>query len=121
MLDEPLGSLDRELRDRLMVELRTLFIDVGLTALFVTHDHDEAFAVSDRVVIMRAVGSNRTVSPSTSGSTRRRSSRRGSRVLEHDRGRRTPPLARPDGLLVDEHGPIGGTVEARTSVATTSS
>lgn len=54
MLDEPLGSLDRELRDRLMVELRTLFVELGLTALFVTHDHDEAFAIADRVLIMRA-------------------------------------------------------------------
>ncbi len=54
MLDEPLGSLDRRLRERLMVELHVLFIELGLTALFVTHDHDEAFALADRVVIMDA-------------------------------------------------------------------
>jgi thiamine transport system ATP-binding protein len=52
MLDEPLGSLDRALRDRLMVELRELFTRVGLTSLYVTHDHDEAFALADRVVVM---------------------------------------------------------------------
>ena len=54
MLDEPLGSLDRELRERLASELRALFVELGVTALFVTHDQDEAFALADRVVIMRA-------------------------------------------------------------------
>ncbi|MGZ4735485.1 MAG: ABC transporter ATP-binding protein [Acidimicrobiia bacterium] len=54
MLDEPLGSLDRELRERLAAELRALFISLEVTALFVTHDQDEAFALADRVVIMRA-------------------------------------------------------------------
>lgn len=54
MLDEPLGSLDRTLRERLMVELRSLFDAHDVTALFVTHDQDEAFALADRVVVMRA-------------------------------------------------------------------
>ncbi|MFQ5594580.1 MAG: ABC transporter ATP-binding protein [Anaerolineae bacterium] len=54
MLDEPLGSLDRILRDRLMVELRHILKNVGLTALYVTHDQEEAFAVADRVLVMRA-------------------------------------------------------------------
>ncbi|MBS1253116.1 MAG: Spermidine/putrescine import ATP-binding protein PotA [Anaerolineales bacterium] len=54
MLDEPLGSLDRILRDRLMVELRRILKDVGLTSLYVTHDQEEAFAVADRVLIMQA-------------------------------------------------------------------
>jgi ABC-type Fe3+/spermidine/putrescine transport system ATPase subunit len=53
MLDEPLGSLDRALRQRLMVELRQILKTVGLTALYVTHDQSEAFAVGDRVAIMR--------------------------------------------------------------------
>ena len=52
MLDEPLGALDRSLRDRLVTELRTLFVRLGLTAIFVTHDHDEAFALADRLVVM---------------------------------------------------------------------
>ena len=52
MLDEPLGALDRALRDRLVAELRALFVRLGLTILFVTHDHDEAFALADRVVVM---------------------------------------------------------------------
>ncbi|HEX6311494.1 MAG TPA: ABC transporter ATP-binding protein [Acidimicrobiia bacterium] len=54
MLDEPLGSLDRRLRDRLVADLRELFVRLGVTALFVTHDHDEAFAVADRVAVMNA-------------------------------------------------------------------
>jgi thiamine transport system ATP-binding protein len=52
MLDEPLGALDRALRDRLVAELRALFVRLGLTIVFVTHDHDEAFALADRVVVM---------------------------------------------------------------------
>ncbi len=52
MLDEPLGSLDRTLRERLMVELRSILKEVGVTALYVTHDQQEAFAVADRIVVM---------------------------------------------------------------------
>ena len=52
MLDEPLGSLDRTLRERLMNELRTILKSVGVTAIYVTHDQQEAFAVADWVVIM---------------------------------------------------------------------
>ena len=54
MLDEPLGSLDRTLRDRLVVELRELFTTLGITAVYVTHDQAEAFSVADQVVVMRA-------------------------------------------------------------------
>lgn len=54
MLDEPLGQLDRGLRERLVVELRELFGRLGTTALAVTHDQGEAFALADRVVVMRA-------------------------------------------------------------------
>lgn len=52
MLDEPLGQLDRGLRERLVVELRELFHRLGTTVLAVTHDHGEAFALADRVVVM---------------------------------------------------------------------
>ena len=54
MLDEPLGSLDRPRRDELTEELRTLLRRVGVTVLHVTHDHDEAFAVADRVAVMQS-------------------------------------------------------------------
>jgi thiamine transport system ATP-binding protein len=54
MLDEPLGALDRALRERLVAELRALFVRLRLTTLFVTHDHDEAFALADRLLVMHA-------------------------------------------------------------------
>ncbi|WP_328667747.1 ABC transporter ATP-binding protein [Streptomyces sp. NBC_00322] len=53
MLDEPLGQLDRGLRERLVVELRELFGRLGTTVLAVTHDQGEAFSLADRVVVMR--------------------------------------------------------------------
>jgi ABC-type Fe3+/spermidine/putrescine transport system ATPase subunit len=52
MLDEPLGSLDRALREELMNELRAILGRVGVTTIYVTHDQQEAFAVADRVIIM---------------------------------------------------------------------
>jgi ABC-type Fe3+/spermidine/putrescine transport system ATPase subunit len=52
MLDEPLGALDRALRERLMIELRAILQRVGVTAIYVTHDQAEAYAVSDRIAVM---------------------------------------------------------------------
>jgi ABC-type Fe3+/spermidine/putrescine transport system ATPase subunit len=52
MLDEPLGALDRALRERLMLEVRQILKQLGLTSIYVTHDQTEAFAVADRVVVM---------------------------------------------------------------------
>ena len=54
MLDEPLGSLDRTLRDRLARDLRDVLTGLGLAAIHVTHDQEEAYAVADRLVVMRA-------------------------------------------------------------------
>ena len=54
MLDEPLGSLDRSLRERLTVEVRDIIKAAGVTALYVTHDQGEAFTVADRLVLMQA-------------------------------------------------------------------
>ena len=56
MLDEPLGALDRALRERLMGELPAILRRAGVTAITVTHDQEEAFALSDWVVLMRAGG-----------------------------------------------------------------
>ena len=53
MLDEPLGALDRALRERLMTETRQILLDLGVTALVVTHDREEAGALSDRLALMR--------------------------------------------------------------------
>ena len=63
LLDEPLGSLDRRLRDRLLEDLGRLFDELGVTALYVTHDHAEAFALGDRVAVMRAGRVVQTGSP----------------------------------------------------------
>ncbi len=52
LLDEPLSSLDRSMREHLSAELGTILRRTGTTALYVTHDHDEAFAVADRIAVM---------------------------------------------------------------------
>ena len=53
MLDEPLGSLDRHLRERLVEETRELLLERGATAIVVTHDREEAEAICDRLALMR--------------------------------------------------------------------
>jgi ABC-type Fe3+/spermidine/putrescine transport system ATPase subunit len=53
MLDEPLGALDRSLRERLMVETRQILTDREVTSLIVTHDREEAASLSDRLALMR--------------------------------------------------------------------
>ena len=58
MLDEPLGSLDAQLRDQLALELRQIIKSAGLSAIYVTHDHREAYAVADRIAVMN-IGSVR--------------------------------------------------------------
>jgi thiamine transport system ATP-binding protein len=63
MLDEPLGSLDRRLRERLLDELRDLFTRLRLSVLFVTHDHDEAFALAERVAVMHTGRLEQTGAP----------------------------------------------------------
>ena len=52
LLDEPLSSLDRELRERLAVDLRSILRETHTTAIMVTHDQSEAAVVADRVAIM---------------------------------------------------------------------
>jgi iron(III) transport system ATP-binding protein len=54
LLDEPLTNLDRELRVQILAMLRRLRAERGLTSLLVTHDRDEAFALADRVAVLRA-------------------------------------------------------------------
>lgn len=53
LLDEPLSALDASLRERLAGELREILHAAGTTALLVTHDHEEAFALADRLAVMR--------------------------------------------------------------------
>jgi len=52
LLDEPLSALDREIRKRLQEELADLLRSLGVTAVIVTHDQDEAFAMADRIAVM---------------------------------------------------------------------
>ena len=54
LLDEPLGALDLKLRRQLQIELQTLQRRLGITFIFVTHDQEEALAMSDRIAVMNA-------------------------------------------------------------------
>ncbi len=53
LLDEPLGALDRQLREEMQLELKLLQAQLGITFVFVTHDQDEALSMSDRIAVMR--------------------------------------------------------------------
>lgn len=53
LLDEPLGALDLKLRRQIQLEIKQLQSEIGITFIYVTHDQDEALALSDRVVVMR--------------------------------------------------------------------
>ena len=52
LLDEPLGALDKQLREKMQLELRALQRSVGITFVFVTHDQEEALTMSDRIAVM---------------------------------------------------------------------
>jgi putative spermidine/putrescine transport system ATP-binding protein len=52
LMDEPLGALDRRLRDRMQIEIKHLQKKMGITVLYVTHDQDEAMSMSDRICLM---------------------------------------------------------------------
>jgi spermidine/putrescine transport system ATP-binding protein len=53
LLDEPLGALDRKLREEMQIELKLLQAQVGITFIVVTHDQEEALSMSDRIAVMR--------------------------------------------------------------------
>lgn len=53
LFDEPLSNLDRELRESLVVDIAALLRKLGMTGVYVTHDHGEAFALADRVAVLR--------------------------------------------------------------------
>ncbi len=53
MLDEPLGSLDRALREQLLEDLRHILREEDTPAIYVTHDQEEAFAIADRIILLR--------------------------------------------------------------------
>ena len=134
LLDEPLGALDRPLRERLVDELRDVFARLELTVVAVTHDQREAFALADRLVVIDAgrllqVGAPAAVwaAPSTArvarllGFTNVASARVvGGRLhtpwgdLGPVTGAKGAVLVRPEGVRPDPSGPIRGTVVRRT-------
>ena len=63
LLDEPLSNLDAALRERTRAELRSLVKRLGITTVFVTHDQEEAFALSDRIAVMNAARMEQVGSP----------------------------------------------------------
>lgn len=52
LMDEPLGALDKKLRDQMQLEIKQLHTELGITALYVTHDQEEAMIMSDRICLM---------------------------------------------------------------------
>jgi thiamine transport system ATP-binding protein len=138
LLDEPLSSLDRELRERLAADLRDILRAAGTTALLVTHDHDEVWTVADRVAVMRA---GRILQQGTLGQVWRRPVsedaalllgyptvltgdaarlllRSGDRPPDagHESGSVVPALAvRRSALRVAEDGPLEGRILSATS------
>jgi ABC-type Fe3+/spermidine/putrescine transport system ATPase subunit len=63
LLDEPLSALDANLRKEMQSELKSLQREVGITFLFVTHDQDEAMALSDRIALLRSGALEQVASP----------------------------------------------------------
>src|SRR5213079_1444242 len=62
LLDEPLGALDRKLREELQVELKQLQRTLGVTTLLVTHDQEEALSLSDRIMVLNRGRADRGLS-----------------------------------------------------------
>ncbi|MVT66080.1 polyamine ABC transporter ATP-binding protein [Bradyrhizobium pachyrhizi] len=52
LMDEPLGALDKKLREELQIEIKTLHESLGVTIIYVTHDQEEALTMSDRIAVM---------------------------------------------------------------------
>lgn len=129
MFDEPLGSLDRGLRERLVVELDDVLERVGITTLYVTHDQEEAFGLADRVMLLREGVVEQVASPLEMWSAPR--TEFAARFLGFNNvipgdlaaslgwpvpeGRGpTGVVYRPDGFSPQPDGPIEGTVLKRT-------
>ncbi len=65
LLDEPFSALDRKLRENMQIELRRLLRELGITAVFVTHDQDEALTMSDRIAVMNKGAIEQLAAPAT--------------------------------------------------------
>ncbi|MCX5577890.1 ABC transporter ATP-binding protein [Kaistia terrae] len=65
LLDEPLGALDRKLREEMQRELRRIQLELGATFIYITHDQEEAFGMADRLAVMRRGGFEQIGDPAT--------------------------------------------------------
>ena len=65
LLDEPLGALDRKLREEMQRELRRIQLELGATFIYITHDQEEAFGMADRLAVMRHGGFEQIGDPAT--------------------------------------------------------
>ena len=138
MLDEPVGALDRALRARLVPELSQLLRRIGITALYVTHDQDEAFAIADRVAILHRGRIHQVDTPEelwlrpATEFVARFLGFENFADVEVKAGSATTPwgaipthlpdgrhrvVIRPDGTALSPTGRLAGTVEATTFVA----
>ena len=138
LLDEPVGALDRALRTRLIPDLSALLRRVGVSAIYVTHDQDEAFAIADRVAILAAGRIRQTDAPRALWAAP--ADRFVARFLGLDNfvrltvrdGRATGDIGtfparlpdgehtaviRPEGIRLDRNGPVAGTVETAVFTA----
>ncbi len=65
LLDEPFSALDRKLRESMQIDLRRLLRELGITAVFVTHDQEEAMVMSDRIAVMNRGAIEQLAAPKT--------------------------------------------------------
>jgi putative spermidine/putrescine transport system ATP-binding protein len=117
LLDEPLGALDLKLREQMQVELKAIQNDVGITFVFVTHDQDEALAMSDRIAVfnegrIEQVGSPAEVyehpaTPFVAGFVGTSNLLQGA-VAEHVLGQAGTYTVRPEKIRLDD---VGGSTE----------
>jgi thiamine transport system ATP-binding protein len=124
LLDEPLGALDRHLRERLVAEIGALCRTLGQSVLFVTHDHDEAFGLGDRVAILHRGRVEQIGEPGDVWSRPATAFAAeflgwnvvdaGGAGLEDALGHRGRVAVRPDALALAPHGPLAGVAVART-------
>ena len=129
MFDEPLGSLDRSLRERLVLELSEVLSTLAITALYVTHDQEEALALADRVMVMNSgrleqIGAPQEIwsHPRTEFAARflgfnnliRSQSARQLGWPIPDGPADGYVVYRPDGFGIDPEGPFAGFVRSRT-------
>jgi thiamine transport system ATP-binding protein len=114
MLDEPLGALDRELRDHLADDLARLFSRLSVSVLLVTHDHDEAFALGHRVAVMDAGRIEQIGTPAevwSTPATARAARFLGWNVLSLDG---IEVAVRPEAFTIRSDGRLRGTVVSHT-------